>query len=281
MSYTKQNFIHGQVLTVENLKHIENGILDAETQIRGVPRGAYNILDNSDFRAGRFINQHGQTTYTNTRADRWYPNGAETSLIVNNGYVTMSNQDSSQHGIQQRFAGHNFSGKTLTAAIQLRDGTLIMGSAAIPAEINTNQQIILAKGNNFEMRFWQYTDMDIFTIYLNSKTSIDVLWVALYEDEYTAENLPAYVYKGYVQELLECQRYYQTVVALVGSSAGAPQRLFITLPVPMRVIPSITYTYTDGSVAPTSCVLQSENVLDITASSSGYTHLTARLSAEL
>ena len=42
MAYEKQHFLAGQLVTSDNLNHMENGIIAAQN-----PR---NLLDNSDFR---------------------------------------------------------------------------------------------------------------------------------------------------------------------------------------------------------------------------------------
>jgi len=46
-------------------------------------------------------------------------------------------------------------------------------------------------------------------------------YVALYEGEYTADNIPPYVYKGYAAELTECMRYYREDPVLELNLTGA------------------------------------------------------------
>ena len=72
-------------------------------------------------------------------------------------------------------------------------------------------------------------------------------WAALYEGEYTAENMPTYVPKEYAVEFLECQRYFVTfnnygnylIPIANGYMANTnTARLLIRLPLPMRTTPT-------------------------------------------
>ena len=75
--------------------------------------------------------------------------------------------------------------------------------------------------------------------------SSGLLWAALYEGAYTADTLPAYVYKGYAAELAECQRYFQKggQVVTVGTQYGTATKGIIRLRFcGMRSFPNITIT---------------------------------------
>lgn len=73
-------------------------------------------------------------------------------------------------------------------------------------------------------------------------------WAALYDGEYTAENMPKYQPKGYAAELLECMRYYYRnwngemkdelydTAYCPFSAMGIP----ISFPIPMRSKPKVT-----------------------------------------
>ena len=108
----------------------------------------------------------------------------------------------------------------------------------------------------------------------------DWKWAALYEGEYTAETLPEYQPKGYGAELAECQRYYYTFQALVGTQASAAQRVFLPLPVKMRIIPSVDYRLIAGS-EPNFVQMQSSSTIDMKAPDDNYSHLDIELSADL
>ena len=89
-----------------------------------------------------------------------------------------------------------------------------------------------------------------FMLRVEDGNSIVTEWAALYEGAYTADTLPAYVYKGYAAELAECQRYFQQVklangylTAYAFSSTSARTVLFI----PRMRIPSPSVT-TDNTL---------------------------------
>lgn len=51
----------------------------------------------------------------------------------------------------------------------------------------------------------------LIAVYANQGVTVAFDWAALYEGEYTADNLPPYVPKGYTVELMECMRYYEQI----------------------------------------------------------------------
>jgi hypothetical protein len=82
-----------------------------------------------------------------------------------------------------------------------------------------------------------------------------IRWVALYEGDYTENNLPEYQPKGYAAELLECRRYYQRVnsgyipFGFGWSNNTTPAAIRVTLPCsPMRIQPTVTFGGTLGNV---------------------------------
>lgn len=117
------------------------------------------------------------------------------------------------------------------------------------------------------------------TITITSSGGV-IKWAALYAEKYTDATKPEYQPKGYAAELAECQRYYAVCEVLVGTAALTPQRLFVMLPQPMRLVPTITYKVTDGS-NPNSVASQSRIVIDVTAEQNTYSRLIIRLSADL
>lgn len=208
----------------------------------------WNLLDNSDFRNP--VNQRGQTSYTGAdyAIDRWRSWVDSNTLIIHDGYITTTGD------YAQYIKGL---GNGPYSAFAMRtDGTLI--------QLNTGYE----SAND-----WRYVSLP----------AGSYVWAALYEGEYTAETLPAYVPKGYAAELMGCRRYYYEFDALVSSASsdiGAPRRMFVTLPVPMRQIPDVTYEVYGGN-APGNIMMQSNTTVDITAADQGYSHLRVRLSAEL
>ena len=81
--------------------------------------------------------------------------------------------------------------------------------------------------------------------FLIRESAAYIRWAALYEGAYTADTLPAYVYKGYAAELAECQRYFQKggQVVTVGTQYGTATKGIIRLRFcGMRSMPNITIT---------------------------------------
>ena len=201
-----------------------------------------NLLDNSDFRNP--VNQRNVTAKSGTGywIDRW-------NKISENGYfqIPSSNDYILLQGgpgdawLQQSIShGNSFIGKKLTFAVCDDKGNVYCG---------TND--VTDAGDQ------EFTRVDWGVLYL-SKVANDVLsvsivvhpgyaqklvWAALYEGEYTAENLPEYHPKGYAHELLECQRYYVEIdhyaLGAGYSGSGNDVTIFIQTPIQMRAVPTI------------------------------------------
>ena len=192
---------NGTVLTITSDSGTSSADLKGDDGVRGaqgIPGGTCynvsvaprNLLDKSYFINP--INQRGQTVYTGIEytIDRWRTWG-EGNITVGNGYI------SATQSLWQYVANIDAS-KTHTAAICLADGRKYVYSG-IP--------------NNGGMGEWGNTifcGVENERVFFRIEDNMDdnIVWVALYEGEYTAETLPAYNYKGYAAELMECQRYY-------------------------------------------------------------------------
>lgn len=151
-----------------------------------------NLLDNSDFRNP--VNQRGQTSYigdvyTIDRWSLWGDLGTE-SLAIENGHIALNTETSSVVALAQRFAkGYFDENKTYTLAYADTNG-----------KIHTSNNPV--------------TYLDEFDyVQIVASEWIGVVWAALYEGEYTADNLPPYVPKGYAAELAACQWYCRTIGA--------------------------------------------------------------------
>ena len=209
-----------------------------------------NLLDNSDFT--RFIAQagimgtHGAVPYA---GDRWKMNGGTVTGVANakgDGYTDITLQDSGR--IDQIVAGiDKYYGQPMTAAIWLKNGSVIVGSAIVNAPTE-DYQTSISVGNDNTNIYLQATTGDarvyVFIIgtHGNSET---VVAAALFPGSYTADTLPPYVPKGYASELAECQRYFWLCDNSYFSEgcgyAFAPNecRFMISTPQTMRISPSI------------------------------------------
>lgn len=157
-----------------------------------VGAAARNLLDNSDFTNA--VNQRESSSSAgswNYIADRWLCKGA--GFALGSSGITIP---ASGH-LAQRVPVGIISASKLTAVYQKADGSIANAT--------------ISKANN---SYYEYH------IHNDSNAAINVRWAALYEGEYTAENLPPYIPKGYGVELTECLRYFERVYDHIYFSAA-------------------------------------------------------------
>ena len=209
-----------------------------------------NILDNSDFT--KFIAQagimgtHGGAQYV---GDRWEMNVGTVTGVANNngeGYTDITLQSDSH--ISQKINGiDKYYGKPMTAAIWLKNGSVIVGSGIVNAPTEDYQTPISAGDNGINIYVQATTGNErVYTFRIvTSGKSGTVVAAALIPGNYTADTLPKYVPKGYVVELAECQRYFwvcdNTYFTEGCGYAFSPTecRFIISTPQTMRISPSI------------------------------------------
>ena len=211
--YIKQNFVHGQIVTADNLNHIEEGLEAISANAR-----AYNLLDNSDFKNP--VNQRGATSYTGTGSskvytiDRWatWQNVANGVQITSDGILLADNVGLVQYVPLEYFK----TGKTYTFAAMKSSKEIVVltatyGSSAENDSISAAWEGAYGVGYGFFLKSGTYE------------------WAALYEGEYTVDSLPVYTPKGYGAELAECRRYYQVLQRqIVNFSNSAPSGVYYT-----------------------------------------------------
>ena len=174
--------------------------------------GAYNYLDNSDFT--NLINQRGSTSYNSAgySIDRWAISSGST-LTVNNGSITVT-------------------------------GSMIQCVAGL----NSGDTYTFAYGNNANTFIGNVTYDSAKGYHRVSLPSGTWTWAALYKGEYTIDNLPYYIAKGYGVEIMECMRYYQRYFSVhfnpnyqyyVGSEKYTHFNSLL-LTIPMRTSPDVS-----------------------------------------
>lgn len=245
MAYSKQNFQNGQILNAANLEAMENGIIAGQ--------GAHNLLDNSDFRNP--VNQRGATRYTGIgyTIDRWKGMLANCSTYINaNASLAFNTSTEGANAYWRQYLPHAFNqlaGKKYTLAIKDAWGKTFCASGTYPASKPTETKSVV----------WvsMYTDINIVLycladgsafVQINTKSSIPIEWVALYEGSYTTTTLPAYQPKGYAAELAECMRYYWQYWQNNNMSFGNgymnttdTANITFEFPTKMRVAPTISF----------------------------------------
>ena len=154
-----------------------------------------NLLYNSDFRNP--VNQSGEDSYTGTRytIDRWYlwSEDQKGLLSIEDGGIALNAMTSSAVSISQRFPKGYFGDKKYTLAFQDINGDFFLENHPIL----TNQP-------GFD--------------YIQIATTgwMKIVWVALYEGNYTLDTIPEYQPKGYEAELLICRQYDPTTAEYIG-----------------------------------------------------------------
>ena len=238
-----------------------NTNFDAIDKAAGNGMRAENILNNSDFSAARFITQaglnglHDAVVYL---GDRWRGHASITAT--------------------QQAAGVQLNASAATAYIMqkvsVKAGQAYTLAFYATGRSGTHRTVVYNSGVTTIVAYDQAADRDLLVVnftatedtmavlyypgYVSGGGSAMVEWAALYPGTYTADTLPAYVYKGYAAELAECQRYFMRVAAQpVNGWSYTWDRvtMFVPLPVPMRsaspsvVLKSASSSYYIGSTS--------------------------------
>lgn len=168
-----------------------------------------NLLDNSNFKdfiaqAG-ILGYHGNERYL---GDRWYATNSVISAEKSPDGLFVTGSNSGSYFGQRLYLTP---GKTYTLAAKGN-----VESALVSAwDIATDTMIGRWSGRLDGIACAQFTPTDEYVQMLfytgfsrdNGGTGTWE-WIALYEGEYTADNLPPYAPKGYTVELAECQMYH-------------------------------------------------------------------------
>lgn len=240
----------------------------------GNGRHARNELDNSDFSAARFIaraglnGMHDATVYL---GDRWRGHANITATQQTDG--VMLNASAASAYIMQRVSVKPGQAYTLAFHATGRSGThrMVVYNSGVTTIVSYDQA---ADRDLLLVNFTASEDtmaMLYYPGYSTSGGSTVLHWAALYEGTYTADTLPAYVYKGYAAELAECQRYFNRIAAQpVGGWCYNWGRatMFVPLPVTMRstspdvVLTSASSNFYIGSTTYATTALDGCNAAD-------------------
>ena len=247
MSYTKQTHVAGQKLTAAQLNYMENGIMKAQN--------VYNLLDNSDF--SNPVNQRAVTStkWGGYNIDRWsmFPSGTrgdEHFGVVKNSYINLTSTVDGYVDFYQKMERYdNIKGGTYTfTAKLLYNGNLVTSVCTFVMGGEGHGKNLTADGL---VQFFSTSEGNVLIRVNNNAgaaNTVSLVWAALYEGEYTADNLPPYVPKGYSAELAECQRYFFQIGTYSpignGYSVGSENaRIAIVTPVEMRIKPSLNDSF--------------------------------------
>ena len=210
-----------------------------------------NLLDNSNFCDP--INQRENTTYPpgskRYTIDRWFATTG-TEVTVNSGSITLKNTNTEGYNsFYQAISLERIpaAGERVTLACQLADGTIYCGTVNMPSSAGSyNRAFTTADG--IQLRLYAAEEdgsaRDRVLFYIPAGGSIELRWVAAYVGEYTLNTLPKYHPKGYINERLECRRYYKRYSQITAGPAytysSVAAYMTIYLDVPMRATPTIS-----------------------------------------
>ena len=224
--------------------------------VRGTAR---NLLDNSDFRNP--VNQRGLQEYTSNgySIDRWmFEKQDNVRLVVQrveDGFPEdrISLQVVSGYAdFYQNLENYNkMAWKRYTLAVNIK--------GVVYAQVFTMGNFAggISLGNDGAV-FYSTPSQNVL-IRATTAPGFNMLWMALYEGEYTAETLPEYQPKGYGAELAECMLYYRksydgnniksTTGVVSIKPANSNWLCTVNFDTPMRAVPTITlYSPVTGKV---------------------------------
>lgn len=256
---------------------------------------AHNLLVNGNFEAP--VNQRGQTSYTakGYTIDKWKIVGSGGTLTVADGHIAITRQvDSGGFGIAQQLPSDlcDVGMKVTIAACDYDSGAVYCARGVIP-DTPTSDTVVICKAdfNGHTISMTRGTSGNVFcNIYAATGATLRVRWVALYEGIYTTDTLPDYTPRTYLEELLECQRYYfpfkpgNTALAFAGwHYSTSAVRVALALPVAMDIssnrVPTISLDTDNVLILPTKQVptsiqvtVLSPNMLMLTLGVSGTQH---------
>lgn len=209
---------------------------------------AHSLLDNGNFQ----INQFGKTSYVYSdysnahyTVDRWKAGKGITVDVITGGIRLTNASTTETYAFNQYFSEDRSpdEGTVYTFAVQETSGTLHVGSAVFPAA--GAYEVVFNTGTGITGRLSYNDNKKQALLRLDAGVTIELAWAAVYEGEYTAETLPKYIPKSYLEELERCYRHMWITSgkhSAFGYVANSNGRVFVVFntPVPMRTTPTIT-----------------------------------------
>ena len=253
MAYKKQDFVDGDVLYAEQLRHIEQGIVDHENHRanpHSVTAAQVGARPSTWMPTAADVGAR-PNTWTPTAADVGAATPAEVNAAVKKAApVNLLDNSDFRDPVNQRGSSvYNGNGYTIDRwYIWSTDGSgqLSVEPDGIALNAYTAQGISLSQRfpkGHFRDKSYTFAYQDVYGTVFVQNDPIDtshegfdyiqislkswnkIIWAALYEGEYTLDTLPAYRPKGYGAELAECKRYFRilrgdpTLSGYIGSTA--------------------------------------------------------------
>lgn len=188
---------------------VSGSVVNAPILLADVKRGlastsyeVLNLLDNSDFTNP--VNSNGKTAYRGLgfSVDRWVVPNDTSALTVGDGFVLMQNDSTASTAmfVNRLRSGTIKKNKTYTGVIYLNDGTIIFGSKYFSG----SDLSLTSTSNDIYLQMAIGSTYDLFRVCIKPGKFARIKYVALYEGEFKAGNLPTYTRKGYGVESANC-----------------------------------------------------------------------------
>ena len=247
------------------------------------------------------INQRGETSYRGPwkyyGIDRWYGTNTSLTISVEDGYVHYSQTGNGE--CRQELDGmHDLAGKTVTVSVLVEIESGTFGVSIMASETQMGSKSSSAPGlqlltatftmpkniidtSNYKyplVRFYGVAEAKLYAAKLELGS---VQTLAHKEGDTWVLNDPP---PNYALELAKCQRYYvyfdrYRCVGCVTQSA-TEYRMAIQLPVPMRIVPTVSMAGWNGRIASGGYTVRSgngyntPNQLQVNAYGSGTSNIT-------
>lgn len=227
--------VDGRVDTHPHDGSVEGGVKIHYSNLNGRPAlTADNFLINSDFRNP--VNQRGVSGLITTPGyfiDMWRSNNAN-HPTVEDGYIVFAAGSENE----QRIEGLRLAGKIATVSVKGTTDEIVSVTGEFPLSNGTNTFIIDGWGT---VDFGTNTAGKYTSIKLNPTTTKMVIAAKLEE-----QNISTLMYDGPMgisTELIKCCRYlYRPMHKVFGSIGTNGGNLDIHIPVPMRILPTLSTT---------------------------------------
>lgn len=212
-----------------------------------------DLVINGNFMPGYIVNQRGDSSYPGAAygIDMWRGTSSKSLVSISENGLSLTHEGTTSYaGCIQKFPSHiydTYHNSTLTLAACSSDGTIVARSG-IPANgtiyasfsSTLSAQIYAPSGEGYmAVRFMNGTGGSTGTF----------RWVAVYPGAFTADTLPDYQPKSYVETLKECSRYVKAITSdyIFGRCTSTTAYLDVPTDVPMAAKPTIT-VLTPGTV---------------------------------
>lgn len=230
-----------------------NGNTDKIDAALGQRSRVPNLVINGNFMPGYIVNQRGESSYTGAKygVDMWKGQTDLTTISVSADGLSVFHGGTSGWAMAvQKFPSHIYDAyynSTLTIAACLSDGT-VAAKSGIPSD------------GSFEAHLSSTVRAQLYVSDANGYIAVRLTngsagstatfrWVAVYPGAFTANTLPDYQPKSYVETLKECLRYVKAITSdyIFGRCTSTTAYLDVPTDVPMAAKPTITVD-TPGAV---------------------------------